>query len=98
MQANVIVTPSVEPEAFGHVAIEAQAMQRPVVASKLGAPTEAIVDGITGFLFPPGDATALANAIARALALAPDQRTAMARHRANACSPPTQSTPCAGRR
>jgi len=78
MLADVIVTPSVEPEAFGRVAVEAQAMQRPVVASKLGAQTETIVDGVTGFLFLPGDADALAKAMTRALTLTADQRNRLA--------------------
>ncbi len=77
MAADVIVTPSIEPEAFGRVAVEAQAMQRPIVASKLGAQTETIADGVTGFLFPPGDADALAKAIAGALALTADRRKAI---------------------
>jgi glycosyltransferase involved in cell wall biosynthesis len=79
MLADAIVTPSIEPEAFGRVAVEAQAMGRPIVASKLGAQTETIEDGVTGFLFPPGDAGALSGAIARALALPADQRQAMAK-------------------
>ena len=77
MLADVVVTPSIEPEAFGRAAVEAQAMQRPIVASKLGAQTETIIDGVTGFLFPPGDVDALAAMIARALALTPEQRLAM---------------------
>lgn len=77
--ADVVVAPSIEPEAFGRAAVEAQAMQRPIVASKLGAQTETVVDGVTGFLFPPGDAAALAASIARALALTKDQRDAMAK-------------------
>jgi glycosyltransferase involved in cell wall biosynthesis len=79
MAADVIVTPSIEPEAFGRVAVEAQAMGKPVVASRLGAQTETVLDGITGFLFPPGDADALAQGITRALALTTDQRQAMAK-------------------
>jgi glycosyltransferase involved in cell wall biosynthesis len=77
--ADVVVAPSIgTPEAFGRVAVEAQAMQRPIVASRLGAQTETVIDGVTGFLFPPGDADACAQAIARALALPPDQRKTMA--------------------
>jgi glycosyltransferase involved in cell wall biosynthesis len=79
MAADVIVTPSIEPEAFGRVAVEAQAMGRPVVASRLGAQTETVLDDVTGFLFPPGDAQAMADAITRALVLSADQRQAMAK-------------------
>jgi glycosyltransferase involved in cell wall biosynthesis len=78
MAADVIVAPSIEPEAFGRVAVEAQAMGRPLVASRLGAQTETVRDGETGFLFSPGDISALAAAIARARALAPGERTAFA--------------------
>lgn len=77
MLASVIVTPSIEPEAFGRVAVEAQAMGRPVVASRLGAQTETIEDGVTGFLVEPGDPKALAEGIAKALALNEDERAAM---------------------
>jgi glycosyltransferase involved in cell wall biosynthesis len=79
MVADVVVLPSIEPEAFGRVAVEAQAMGRPIVASRLGAQTETIEDGVTGFLVPPGDAAALAAAIARALALPAHQRETMAK-------------------
>lgn len=77
MAADVIVTPSIEPEAFGRVAVEAQAMGRPLIASNLGAQAETVADGVTGFLFPPGDAEALANLIMKALALSPEQRREM---------------------
>lgn len=79
MLADVVVAPSIEPEAFGRAAAEAQAMQRPLVASRLGAQTETVLDGVTGFLVAPNDATALANGIAQALALSPEQRAAMGR-------------------
>ncbi len=77
MVADVIVAPSIEPEAFGRIAVEAQAMGRPLIASDLGAQTETVADGVTGFLFPPGDAEALANLILKALALTPEQRKDM---------------------
>jgi glycosyltransferase involved in cell wall biosynthesis len=49
-----------------------------VDVARLGGQTETIVDGVTGFLFPSGDAAALASAISHAFALTPDQRSAMA--------------------
>jgi glycosyltransferase involved in cell wall biosynthesis len=79
MVADIVVAPSIEPEAFGRAAVEAQAMGRPIVASRLGAQSETIIDGVTGFLFPPGDADAFAKAIDRALAMTPEQRQAMAK-------------------
>ncbi|MEL6584978.1 MAG: glycosyltransferase family 4 protein, partial [Pseudomonadota bacterium] len=65
----VVVSASTEPEAFGRVAVEAQAMGRPVIATAHGGSLETIDAGQTGWLYPPGDATALADAIEEALAL-----------------------------
>ncbi|MEQ8349322.1 MAG: glycosyltransferase family 4 protein [Sneathiellaceae bacterium] len=69
--ADVVVSASTEPEAFGRVAAEAQAMGRPVVGTDLGATPENLVDGVTGWLVPPRDAAALAAAIGRALGMDP---------------------------
>ena len=71
--AAVVVAPSLVPEGFGRVPVEAQAMGRPVVASDLGGFRETIVDGVTGLLVPPGDAVKLAEAISAALALGPEE-------------------------
>lgn len=57
------VVPSVWPEPFGQVAIEAQASGRPVVASNIGGLSDAVSDGETGLLVPPGDALALREAL-----------------------------------
>jgi len=75
--ADVVVHASTEPEAFGRVVIEAQAMGRPLIASDLGGPVETVVDGETGWRVPPGDPGALSAAIDRALALPEDARRAM---------------------
>ena len=77
MLADVVVHASTEPEAFGRVVIEAQAMGRPVIASDLGGPTETVEHGVTGWRVPPGDAEALAAAIEHALALPAVERIAM---------------------
>jgi glycosyltransferase involved in cell wall biosynthesis len=77
MLADVVVHASTEPEAFGRVVIEAQAMERPVVASDLGAPVETVEEGVTGWRIAPGDAGALAAAIERALTLSAEERQAM---------------------
>jgi glycosyltransferase involved in cell wall biosynthesis len=77
MVADIVVAPSIEPEAFGRAAVEAQAMGRTLIASDLGAQAETVADGVTGFLFPPGDADMLANLIMKALALTPEQREEM---------------------
>lgn len=72
--ANVVVAPSIAPEGFGRVPVEAQAMGCPVIASKLGGFAETIAAGETGWLFPPGDVEALAIALKEALALSDEQR------------------------
>ncbi len=64
---DVAVVPSVQPEPFGCVVIEAMAAGTPVVGSRCGGIAEQIVDGESGILFPPGDAEALANALERLL-------------------------------
>ncbi|MBE7190816.1 glycosyltransferase family 4 protein [Jatrophihabitans endophyticus] len=63
--ADVMIVPSERPEPFGLVAIEAFAAARPVVASDAGGPADIVADGITGWLFPPGDAAALAVLLGR---------------------------------
>jgi len=76
--ADVVISPSTEPEGFGRVIVEAQAMGRPVIATAHGGAVETVLDKKTGWLVPPGDSEALAEAIARALDLAPEERRAMA--------------------
>jgi glycosyltransferase involved in cell wall biosynthesis len=84
MLSDVVVHASTQPEAFGRVVIEAQAMGRPVIASDLGGPVETVEDGVTGWRVPPGDPVALAAAIDRALAQTPEERAALgARARAS---------------
>jgi glycosyltransferase involved in cell wall biosynthesis len=77
MACDVVVTPSTEPEAFGRVAVEAQAMGRPVIASNHGGFAETIRDGETGYLTPPKDSAALANAMIRLIDANGEARTAM---------------------
>jgi glycosyltransferase involved in cell wall biosynthesis len=74
MMADVVVSASTNPEAFGRVAAEAQAMGRPVIAADHGGARETVVPGETGWLVAPGDPAALAETIAVALALEPAQR------------------------
>jgi glycosyltransferase involved in cell wall biosynthesis len=79
MLAHVVVSASTEPEGFGRVIIEAQAMGRPVIATAHGGAQETITQGDTGWLVPPGDAAALAAALAQALDQDPTARLAMSR-------------------
>ena len=72
--ADVVVHASTDAEAFGRTVIEAQAMERCVIASDLGGPTETVEEDASGWRVPPGDPVALAAAIARVLAMSPEQR------------------------
>lgn len=69
MLADIVVSASINPEAFGRVSIEGQAMGRIVIASNHGGSKETIIDGHTGYLVAPNDAVALNNAIVKALNL-----------------------------
>ena len=79
MLADVVVSASTQPEGFGRVIIEAQAMGRPVIATAHGGAQETITPGDTGWLVPAGDAAALAAALAQALDQEPAARLAMSR-------------------
>lgn len=75
--STVVVSASREPEAFGRVIVEAQAMGKPVVVSAIGAYQETVVPGETAWVVPPDDPDALARALDEALSLTPDQREAI---------------------
>ena len=72
--STIVVNASLDPEAFGRVVVEAQAMGKIVVASGHGGAQETIQDGKTGFLFPVGDSAALAEVLKRVLALSEQKR------------------------
>jgi len=67
--SNIVVSASVEPEAFGRVAVEAQSMEKPIIASDIGGSNETIIDNVTGFLFQSGNAEALSKKIVEVLQL-----------------------------
>ena len=73
--SDVVVAPSLEPEAFGRVITEAQAMKRIVVAAAHGGACESIQDGVSGFLTPVGDENALANALDKILDMPIEEKT-----------------------
>ncbi|MFT3726099.1 MAG: glycosyltransferase family 4 protein [Hyphomonadaceae bacterium] len=75
--SDIVIAPSNEPEAFGRVAAEAGAMGVPVIGSDVGGQAEIILQGQTGFVVPPRDPPALANAMADLLDRGPDGRKAM---------------------
>lgn len=84
---DALVFPSVEPESFGRVLLEAMALEVPVITSAHGGAIEVVRDGVEGLWVPVGDVDALARAML-ALAKDPAQRRAMGAHgrqRVTAC-------------
>ncbi|HEX7885080.1 MAG TPA: glycosyltransferase family 4 protein [Phenylobacterium sp.] len=75
--ADLAILPTNVPESFGRAAVEPQAMGRPVIASNHGGVTETVLDGVTGWLAPVEDASAWAEALARAIDLGPGKRLQM---------------------
>jgi len=61
--SDIVVSASIEPEAFGRVAIEAQSMEKPIIASDIGGSNETILNNITGFLFESGNPITLSKKI-----------------------------------
>ncbi len=72
--ADVVVSASTDPEGFGRVAVEGQALGRPVIAPSHGAAPEQIESGITGWLFEPGNPTSVGRVLREALSLDADAR------------------------
>ena len=67
--SDIIVSASIEPEAFGRVAVEAQSMEKPIIASNIGGSNETVVDEKTGYLFKAGDAKSLSQKILKTLTI-----------------------------
>ncbi len=67
--SDIIVSASTEPEAFGRVAVEAQSMEKLIIASNIGGSNETISDEKTGFLFKSGDPDSLSKKIIRGLTM-----------------------------
>lgn len=92
----VVVSASQEPEAFGRVIVEAQAMGKPVIVTSIGAYQETVIPGETAWVVPPADADALARALDEALSLTPEQSAAIgARARAFVADRYTRQRMCA---
>jgi glycosyltransferase involved in cell wall biosynthesis len=79
MLADVVAMPSIKPEPFGRIAIEALAMGRPIVAFRHGGAIESINEGRTGWLADPLSIDSLADALQTALSLTPRKRRALAK-------------------
>ena len=67
--SDLIVSSSIEPEAFGRVSIEAQSMEKPIIASNIGGSKETIINDKTGFLFEAGKPASLSKKIIEVLQL-----------------------------
>lgn len=77
MMAHVIVAPSTEPEAFGRTAVEAQAMERPIIAANHGGARETVLHNETGWLVEPGNIEDLSAALDKALSMSFEERVEM---------------------
>ena len=77
LAADIVLSPSTRPEAFGRVAAEASAMQRAVIVADHGGGRETVIEGETGARAAPGSASALAGAIRAVLAIGAEGRAAM---------------------
>ena len=71
--ADVVVSASIEPEAFGRVSVEAQSMGKPIVASNIGGSKETIINKKTGFLYKHDDPRELAKSLNTVIQLSPDE-------------------------
>jgi len=67
--ADIVLSTSIEPEAFGRTVIEAQSMEKLVIATNIGGAAETIINGETGFHIPPRDIGALADKIEYCLSI-----------------------------
>ena len=67
--ADIVVSSSIEPEAFGRVAVEAQAMKKPIVASDIGGSKETVLHEKSGILYKAGDARELAKVLNKLIEL-----------------------------
>lgn len=78
MLSTVVVSASTDPEGFGRIPVEAQAMGRPIIATNHGGAMETVLHGQTGWLVEPDDPQALVKALEEALALDANQRVTLA--------------------
>ena len=67
--SDIVVSASIEPEAFGRVAVEAQSMERPIIASNIGGTNETVIDEKTGFLFESNNAKSLSRKILKVISM-----------------------------
>ena len=71
--ADVTVSASVEPEAFGRVAVESQSMAKPIVASNIGGSRETVLNKKSGFLYKHNDPRELAKILNTVIQLSQEE-------------------------
>ena len=67
--SDLVVSSSIEPEAFGRVSVEAQSMEKPIIASNIGGSNETIIDNKTGLLFESSNPQSLSNKLSKIIKL-----------------------------
>ena len=67
--SDIVVSASIEPEAFGRVTVEAQSMEKPIIASDIGGSNETVIDEKTGFLFEAGNVKSVSQKILKVINL-----------------------------
>ena len=67
--SDIIVSPSIEPESLGRIAVEAQSMEKIIIASNIGGSNETVIDEKTGYLFESGNFKSLSEKILKILNL-----------------------------
>lgn len=77
LAADIVISASTDPEAFGRVPPEAAAMKKPVIATDHGGARETVLNGASGLLVIPGNVTQLSDALAELLGKSPAERSAM---------------------
>ena len=75
--ADVVVSASIEPEAFGRVAVEAQSMSKPIIASNIGGSKETILNKKSGFLYKFDDPRELAKSLNTVIQLTQEELKSM---------------------
>ena len=75
--SDIIVSASIEPEAFGRVAVEAQSMEKMIIASNIGGSKETIINKKTGFLYKHDDPRELAKILNTVIQLSQDELKSM---------------------
>ena len=86
MLSDIVVMPSITPEPFGRIVLEAQALGKIAIAFDHGGASETIIDGKSGFLAEPVKVESLAEKISMALSLKKNNREKISKFSKNAVS------------